>query len=258
MTGGGALIPFGWQRIVGTVSRPLDRHAVGHWVNLRLSATDRITMWQHGVEKPLMRQGNLKDKWLFQQTFLMDWLHTHLFSSLTPDGSFDASMYFNQQVTHTVPSHTCSVQHGLQVQCIPAHSLMFPWDIHFHPSVPHGSGELPVQGVHGQEQPAETKHQPSVFNVFHKGQQVIIFQYYLKLGCGVILGVFPSMTPRSFMMRDPPGSRRALRRSSTEALRPEHIMYLCICTSTTELLRFFTLRFNSKCYLTPSQRICSF
>lgn len=102
------------------------------------------------------------------------------------------------------------------------------------------------------------KHQLSIFNVFNKGQQVIIFQYYLKLWCGVILGVFPSMTPRSLMMRDPPGSRRALRRSSTEALRREHTIHLCICTSTTELLRFLTLPFNSKCYLTPSQRIGSF
>lgn len=44
------------------------------------------------------------------------------------------------------------------------------------------------------------------------------FFQYLKLGWGIILGVFPSMTPRSLMVRHPPGSNKALRRSRTEAL----------------------------------------
>ena len=41
---------------------------------------------------------------------------------------------------------------------------------------------------------------------------------HLKLGWGVTLGVVPSMTPLSLMVRQPPGSRRALSRSSTDGL----------------------------------------
>lgn len=60
-------------------------------------------------------------------------------------------------------------------------------------------------------------------NVFKKGKPDIILQDYLKFGCGTIWGVFPSMTPRSLIVRDPPGSSRALRRSRTEALQTQHI-----------------------------------
>lgn len=72
---------------------------------------------------------------------------------LTPNGSFDVSVYFNQQVTHTVSGHTSSVENSLQVQSVPTDPLMFPWDVDLHPSVPHGSGDLSVHWVHGQEQP---------------------------------------------------------------------------------------------------------
>lgn len=76
-------------------------------------------------------------------------------SALTPYGRFDASVYFDQKITHTVPGHPGSVKQGLQVQGVPAGPLMFPWDVHLHPSVPHGPGELPMRRVHGQEQPVE-------------------------------------------------------------------------------------------------------
>lgn len=59
-----------------------------------------------------------------------------------------------------------------------------------------------------------------------KGQQGQMLQSYLKLGWGVMVGVFPSMTPRSLMVRDPPGSSRAFRRSRTEALSTEGMISL--------------------------------
>lgn len=57
---------------------------------------------------------------------------------------------------------------------------------------------------------------------------------YLKLGCGVMLGVVPSMTPRSLMVKDPPGSRRAFSRSSTDGLQT-HRQKMLNCCSTREI-----------------------
>lgn len=246
----GELIPFGWQWCVGTVSRPLHRRAAGRWVNLHPSAAGRTAVWRHGGGRPLMKQGNLKARMFLKNS--VAWLADSIsvcchYVVLTPDGRLDTFVYFNQQVTHAVPSHPCCVKQCFQVQCVPADSLMFPWDVDLHPSVPHGSGELPMPRVHGQEQPTPPRtHQLSVdiFNDLHKKWINGYFMCYLKLGCGVILGVFPSMTPRSLMVRDPPGSSRALRRSRTEALSTKQM----ICASWVGFLFRLEIR-CSKCYL---------
>lgn len=62
-------------------------------------------------------------------------------------------MYFNQQVTNTIPRYTCSMKKGLQVHCVPGYVLTFCWDIKLYSSIPHGSGQLPMHVVHGQEEP---------------------------------------------------------------------------------------------------------
>lgn len=78
-------------------------------------------------------------------------------------------------------------------------------------------------------------------NDFNRMFGVHWFNIYLKLGCGVIWGVFPSMTPRSLMVRVPPGSSRAFRRSSTEALqcgihlRYVNMMWWALSVFTREL-----------------------
>lgn len=44
---------------------------------------------------------------------------------------------------------------------------------------------------------------------------------YLKLGCGVMVGVEPSIIPLSLTVRTPPGSSKAFKRSKTEGLQRE-------------------------------------
>lgn len=44
---------------------------------------------------------------------------------------------------------------------------------------------------------------------------------YLKLGCGVMVGVDPSIIPLSLTVRTPPGSSKAFKRSSTDGLHRE-------------------------------------
>lgn len=45
---------------------------------------------------------------------------------------------------------------------------------------------------------------------------------YLKLGCGVMVGVEPSTIPLSLTVRTPPGSSKAFKRSNTEGLHREN------------------------------------
>lgn len=111
-----ALIPFDWLWCAGRGSRPLHRHVAGRWVNPRLSAAGRTTEWQHGEVRPQMRQENLKDRSqsFYQLCKPIDSISILCHCSvLTPDGRFDAFVYFNQQVTHTVPRHPSSVKQGL-------------------------------------------------------------------------------------------------------------------------------------------------
>ena len=42
---------------------------------------------------------------------------------------------------------------------------------------------------------------------------------HLKSGWGVIVGIWPSITPLSLIQSTPPGSMRALRRSRTDGLQ---------------------------------------
>lgn len=81
----------------------------------------------------------------------------------------------------------------------------------------------------------------NIFNNFNEKRTSSNFVYYLKLGWGVILGVFPSITPRSLMVRDPPGSSRALRRSRTEALSTEYTIS-SNCQTLDNCNSFFSLR----------------
>lgn len=59
------LVPFGWHRFAGIVSKPLHRHVVERWVNLHLSAAGRTEEWQQGRGRPLKKQGNLQRKAIF-------------------------------------------------------------------------------------------------------------------------------------------------------------------------------------------------
>lgn len=141
--------------------------------------------------------------------------------TLTPDGRLDAVVDLHQQVAHAVAGHALGVEQSLEVQGVPADGLVLPRDVDLHAAVPHGPGELAVRRVHGQEQPGGV----GVREVGQGGGQVNTGgrgwegSAHLKLGCGVTLGVFPSMTPRSLMVREPPGSSSALSRSRTEALQ---------------------------------------
>ena len=47
-------------------------------------------------------------------------------------------------------------------------------------------------------------------------------QEYLKLGCGVTVGVDPLIIPLSLTVRTPPGSNKAFKRSSTDGLHREN------------------------------------
>ena len=75
-----------------------------------------------------------------------------LSSGLTPDSGFDLGVDGHEQVTHTVSDDPCGVQEGLQVQGIPAQRLVLPRNVDLNSPVPHSSGDLPMNGVHSQEQ----------------------------------------------------------------------------------------------------------
>lgn len=226
----GELIPFGWQQCVGTVSKPLHRRAAGRWVNLHLSAAGRTAGWQHGGGTPLMRQGNLKDtSHLLTNSadWLADWLHIHSLSLFSAYPRWQIWCFYVFQSA----GHTHSPQSRLQCEAgssgpvcpsrpphVPLRCKPPPLGSSWLCSAPHAQG--PWSGTTC----AATCISWASLMSSTQSEQAQILQYYLKLGCGVILGVFPSMTPRSLMVRDPPGSSRALRRSRTEALSTGYVI----------------------------------